>query len=393
MGQKDFAAYAAQYRRALLEDVIPFWMKHSPDRTYGGYFHSLDRDGSVIDRDKYMWLQNREAWTFSMLYNRLEPRPEWLDMAAQGIAFLKRHGRDAQGDWYFALREDGRPTVQPYNIFSDCFAVIAFSEYAKASGDEECLDIAARTYDRIQARLPNPKGKYNKVVTENRRWKSLSLPMMGIYISSVMNAVRPDPKYDDIIDGFVHEVMTQFLDREHRVIHENITPEGGFVDSYDGRHINPGHGIESMWFIMDTAHRRGDRQLVEDACQVVKWCLEFGWDREYGGLYYFMDKFGKPHIELSWDMKLWWPHLEALVALVMGYKLTGDEELWRWFERVHEYAWSRFPDPEYGEWFGYLNRHGVVNNQCKGNRWKGCFHLPRALFLISGMLQELSQKA
>ncbi len=387
-----FKKYEEQYRNALLNDVIPFWMKHSPDRINGGYFHSLDFDGSVIDTDKYMWPQNREIWTFSMLYNNLEKKQEWLDMARTGIDFLKKHGRDINGDWYFALNKEGKPIIQPYNIFSDCFAVIAFSEYSKASGDGECMDIAIKTYDRIQQRRHNPKGKYNKVITKNKNLKSLIMPMINIDISSVMNSIRSDTKYDKVIGESIEEVMTQFVDNERRVIHENISVDGKFVDSYDGRHINPGHGIEAMWFIMQAAKERGDEKIVKKTCEVTKWSLEFGWDKEYGGIYYFMDKYGKPHIELQWDMKLWWPHLETLVALILGYKLTGDIELYKWFEKVHDYTWSHFPDKEYGEWYGYLNRYGEVNNRCKGNRWKACFHLPRTLYLVSEIFKNLKNR-
>ena len=388
MDRKKLLQYEKQYRGELLDNVVPFWMKHSPDRENGGYFHYLDRDGTVVDTDKYMWPECREVWTFSMLYNSLERKPEWLDMAKLGIDFLQKYGRDENGDWYFVVDKTGRPVVQPYSIFSDCFAVMAFSEYAKATGRSEYLDIALKTYDRIQARKENPKGKYNKVVRENRALRNLSFPMININMSVLMNKIDPAPKYRLIIEQALKEIMTRFLDSEHRVIHENIKPEGGYLDSADGRHINPGHGIETMWFVMQAAGELGDGATVRKACEAARWCLEFGWDKEYDGIYYFMDKFGKPHFELQWDMKLWWPHLEALVALMLGYKMTRDEELFKWFEKVHEYTWARFPDPQYGEWFGYLNRAGQVNNLCKGNRWKGPFHLPRALFLVSEIIQD-----
>jgi len=390
MDKEKLKKYHELYRTTLLDDVIPFWMKHSPDHEFGGYYHCLDADGSVINTDKYMWPQNREIWVFSMLYNNLEKRQEWLDLAKLGIDFLKKYGRDENGDWYFAVTKDGKPLVQPYNIFSDCFAVIAFSEYAKAAGDDEAMDIAVKTYDRIQKRKDNPKGKYNKVVTETRSLKNLAVPMININISAIMNTIKPDPKYDEVIDGCIKEVMTQFLDREHKVIHENVTADGKYLDDcYEGRHINPGHGIEAMWFIMQVAKERGDRKTVEQAAEAAKWCMEFGWDKEYEGMFYFMDKYDKPHIELQWDMKLWWPHLEAMVALLMGYQLTGDDELYEWFEKVHDYAWGHFPDKEHGEWYGYLNRQGQLNNRTKSNKWKCCFHLPRTLYLVPEILKEL----
>ncbi len=366
-------------------------MRHSPDRERGGYYHCLDRDGSVICTDKYMWLENRQIWTFAWFYNRLEKRPEWLGLAKLGADFLKAHGRDGNGDWYFALTETGQPLVQPYNIFSDCFAVIAFAEYARASGDQEALELAIRTYRRIQERQANPKGRYNKQVPGVRPLENLAFPMINLNISRILNEVRPNPVYSRVIEQSLDRIMNRFLDPECRVVHENLTPEGRRRDDiYEGRHLIPGHGLEAMWFVMEAAAGAKDWSTVRRAAEGVKWCLEKGWDREYGGIYYFLDRLDRPHFELQWDMKLWWPHLEALVATLLGYRLTGDPELLDWFRKVHEYAWRVFPDPEYGEWFGYANRRGEVNNRCKGGRFKGCFHLPRALYLVTELCRELA---
>ena len=378
-----------RYRAALLDNVIPFWMRHSPDPLYGGYLHCLDRDGTVIHTDKSVWLQAREVWLFSWLYNTFDRRIEWLDMARLGADFLLRHGRDPNGDWYFCLSRSGGPLVAPYNIFSDCFAVMAFAEYGRAAQNQEALDVARATYRRIQQRKDNPKGRWNKAAPGARSWTNLSLPMININISGVINGIAPDPAYERIMAEETAMVMDRFIDPEQGVIHENIGADGHFHDDcYEGRHINPGHGIEAMWFIMEQAARRGDRALAERCCQAIKGNLKFGWDRDFGGIYYFMDKLGKPHIELQWDMKLWWVHLETLIACLMGWQLTGDPELLDWFRRVDDYTWARFPDPDYGEWFGYLNRQGRVNNACKGNRWKGCFHLPRALRIVAGLCEQ-----
>src|SRR3979490_2375794 len=74
-------AYAAQYKNELLHNIIPFWMRYSKDEEHGGYFTCLQRDGKVFDTDKFMWLQGREVWCFSHLYQHVDKKPEWLEMA------------------------------------------------------------------------------------------------------------------------------------------------------------------------------------------------------------------------------------------------------------------------------------------------------------------------
>ncbi len=377
----DFSTLAQQYQTALLQDVIPFWEKYSLDREQGGYFTCLDRTGKVYDTDKFIWLQNRQVWMFSTLYNQLEKRSDWLNIAAHGANFLAEHGRDQDGNWYFSLDRAGNPLIQPYNIFSDCFAAMAFSQYALASGDEQAKAIALQAYNNVLRRKDNPKGQYSKAYPGTRSLKSLAVPMILANLTLEMDWLLSPETLDKVLDQTVAEVMTDFLDAERGLMFESVQPDGSHLDCFDGRLLNPGHGIEAMWFIMDIAHRRQDHVTIEKAVQVVLNILDFAWDQEYGGIFYFMDADGHPPQQLEWDQKLWWVHLETLVALAMGYRFTKRAECWDWYQKVHDYSWSKFADPEYGEWFGYLNRRGEVLLNLKGGKWKGCFHVPRALFL------------
>ncbi|MBD2120811.1 AGE family epimerase/isomerase [Trichocoleus sp. FACHB-262] len=388
--EHDFTQLAELYKNALLNDVIPFWEQHSIDWEQGGYFTCLDRSGKVYETDKFIWLQNRQVWIFSMLYNQLEQRENWLKIAAHGANFLAQHGRDDEGNWYFAIDRAGNPLVQPYNIFSDCFAAMAFSKYALASGEESAKEIALQAYNNVLRRKENPKGKYNKTYPGTRPLKSLAVPMILANLSLEMEWLLPQEKLEQVLEATVQEVMSDFLDRDRGLMYENVAPDGSHVDSFEGRLINPGHGIEAMWFIMDIANRRQDTATIHQAVDVVLNILNFAWDTEYGGLYYFMDAQGHPPQQLEWDQKLWWVHVESLVALAMGYRLTGREDCWQWYQKLHDYTWSHFADPEYGEWFGYLNRRGEVLLNLKGGKWKGCFHVPRALYLCWQQFEALS---
>jgi N-acylglucosamine 2-epimerase len=372
---------ADRYRSELFDNVIPFWEKNSIDTECGGYFTCLDRRGKVYDTDKFIWLQARQVWTFSMLYNRCEQRSKWLDIARGGADFLARNGTDESGNWYFALDRHGHPLIQPYNIFSDCFAAMAFSQFWIASGDPGAREIALRTYRNILNRKDNPKGVYSKAVAGTRPLKSLAISMILANLSLEMGDLLDERQLESILDNGVSEVMDIFLDKRSNIVFENVSPDGSHPDCFDGRLINPGHGIEAMWFIMDIARHRNDDQLINKTADVILSTLDFAWDGKFGGIFYFLDAQGKPPLQLEWDQKLWWVHMETLVALIMAYRLTGRDECRQWFEKVHEYVWDRFPDPQYGEWFGYLNRRGERLLELKGGKWKGCFHVPRALYL------------
>jgi len=325
-----------------------------------------------------------------MLYERVRQKEEWLQIARGGVEFLTKYGMDDQGNWYFSLDRQGRPLVQPYNIFSDCFAAMALARYSKVAGDSSAANLAKKTFKNILKRQSNPKGGYNKIVPGTRPLINFALPMILCNLTLELEHLLESRIVEQTINDCVHQVMELFYKPDHRLIFENISPDGSLSDSFDGRLINPGHGIEAMWFIMDIAKRRGQKQLLEKAVQIVLDIIEFGWDEQYGGIYYFLDARGHPPQQLEWDRKLWWVHLETLVALAKGYELTGRDDVWQKYELVHDYAWYHFPDPEFGEWYGYLNRQGEVSLPLKGGKWKGCFHVPRALYQCRVCFEKLN---
>jgi N-acylglucosamine 2-epimerase len=375
-------SYANQYKNELLNNVLPFWLKNSKDENNGGYFTCLNRDGSVFDEDKFMWLQGREVWCFSYMYTNIQQKQEWLDMALHGADFMEKYGRDENGDWYFSLTAAGKPLTQPYNIFSDCFATMAFASLDKATPNDRYKKIAVSTFENILKRQHNWKGQYNKAFPGTRPLKNFSLPMILCNLSLELEHLLGKERVDEFIPTVIHEVMDVFYQPELKLILENVYEDGSFCDSFEGRILNPGHAIEAMWFIMDLGKRTGDMALVKKACDIMLETVEYGWDHQYGGIFYFLDIKGNPPQQLEWDQKLWWVHLETLVALAKAYKYTGDKRCQYWFEKVHDYTWKHFKDPDYGEWFGYLNRRGEVLLPLKGGKWKGCFHVPRALYQV-----------
>lgn len=388
----DFKELAAQYKSELLDKVMPFWMEHSIDHEYGGYFTCLERDGEVYDTDKFIWLQGREVWMLSTLYNKVEKRQEWLDAAIQGAEFLKKFGHDGNLNWYFALDREGSPLVEPYNIFSYTFAVIAFGQLSIATGNAEYAEIAKRTFDIVLSKVDNPKGRWNKAASGARSLKSFALPMILCNVALEIESLLEEDFLNRTIDTCVHEVMDVFYRPELGLIVEHLGTDNQLVDCYDGRLLNPGHAIEAMWFIMDLGKRLGRQDLIERAVEIAIAEAEYGWDKEFGGIYYFLDRLGRPQQQLEWDQKLWWVHIETLITMLKGYELTGDERCLEWFKRVHDYTWSHFTDPEHPEWYGYLNRRGEVLLSLKGGKWKGCFHVPRGLFQCWQTLERLAEK-
>lgn len=394
MTNVDFKRISSRYKRELLENCLPFWLEHSQDKECGGYFSCLNRDGSVYDTDKFIWLQGREVWMFAMLYNNVEKNQQWLDCAIQGAEFLKKYGHDENWDFYFSLDRKGNPLVQPYNIFSNTFACMAFAQLAKATGNDEYAQIARRIFGRILERRSNPKGQWCKAYPGTRPMKDFALPMIICNMALEIEDILEDKSVlEQTIDTCLHEVFDVFYQPELGCMLENVSSvDGAPVDCFEGREINPGHDLEALWFMMNLGVRRGDKALIEKCVEIALRVIERGWDKEFGGIYYFLDAKGVPQQKLEWDQKLWWVHIESAIAMLKGYQLTGNEKCLEWFLKLDAYLWDNFKDKEYPEWYGYLNRRGEVLLPLKGGKWKGCFHVPRGLYQIWQLAEKCGQR-
>lgn len=385
----NFQSLSGRYSDELLNNVLPFWLNKSQDKEFGGYMTCLDREGNIFDTDKFVWLQGREVWMFSMLYNKLEKNPEWLKCAVQGGEFLKKYGHDGNFNWYFSLTREGKPIIEPYNIFSYTFATMAFGQLSKASGSQEYADIARKTFDIILSKVNNPKGKWDKSHPGTRSLKNFALPMILCNLALEIEHLLDKDFLNKTIDTCIHEVMDVFYRPELDLIVENLTMDNKLSDTFEGRLLNPGHAIEAMWFIMDLGERLRRPDLIEKAASIAVKMVEYGWDKQYGGIFYFLDRKGHPVQQLEWDQKLWWVHVETLISMLKGYQLTKSKDCLKWFEVIHEYTWEHFKDKEYPEWFGYLNRQGEVLLPLKGGKWKGCFHVPRGLYQCWQTLEKI----
>lgn len=376
------------YRDQLLNDTMPFWFPRSIDKEYGGYLFMRDRDGSLIDDDKAVWIQGRAAWLLSALYNTVEKRPEWLQGAKAGIDFLNKHGFDTDGRMFFHVARDGKPIRKRRYFFSETFAVIAMAAYAKATGDEQIALQARELFGKCIEYASDPSLLPAKF-TDTRPSKGIGVPMIMINTAQQLRDTIGDPRCDEWIGKWIKEIATDFVKDDIACVMEQVAPDGSIINHIDGRTLNPGHAIEGAWFILNEARfRNNDPDFIRLGCKMLDYMWERGWDKKHGGILYYRDVYDKPVQEYWQDMKFWWPHNETIIATLLAYLMTGDQKYAAWHRMVHDYAYSHFHDKEYGEWFGYLHRDGSLAQPAKGNLFKGPFHLSRQEWICSKLIQK-----
>ncbi len=376
------------YQHQLIEDTVPFWFPKSFDTEYGGYLLMRDQDGSLIDDDKAVWIQGRTAWLLSTLYNTVEKKQEWLEGAKLGIDFLLKHCFDKDGQMFFHMTRDGQPIRKRRYYFSETFAVIALAAYAQASGDKMIAEKARELFGSCISYSSGEK-KLQAKFEDTRPSKSIGVPMIMMNTAQQLRETIGDKRCDEWISKWIEEIKTYFLKDDIQCVMEQVAPDGSIIDHIDGRTLNPGHAIEGAWFILHEAkYRNNDPDLIKFGCKMLDYMWERGWDKEYGGIFYFRDVYDKPVQEYWQDMKFWWPHNEAIIATLLAYTLTGDEKYKEWHQMIHEYAYKHFHDKEHGEWYGYLHRDGTISQTAKGNLFKGPFHLPRQEWYCWQLLKD-----
>lgn len=376
------------YQEQLLQDTIPFWFPRSVDQEHSGYLFMRDRDGTLIDDDKAVWIQGRGAWMLSTLCNSFGITEEWLLGAKSGIDFLNRHCFDTDGRMFFHVTREGKPIRKRRYFFSETFATIAHAAYAKASGEEAMAERARFLFGKCLEYAGTP-GLLPAKFTDTRPAKGIGVPMIMINTAQQLRETIGDPRCDAWIEKWIAEIEKDFVKDDIACVMEQVAPDGSIIDHVDGRTLNPGHAIEGAWFILREAqYRNNDPQLISLGCRMLDYMWERGWDKEYGGILYFRDVYGKPVQEYWQDMKFWWPHNETIIATLMAYLLTGNEKYADWHRQVHAYAYGHFHDSEQGEWYGYLHRDGTVAQTAKGNLFKGPFHLPRQEWFCWSLLNN-----
>ena len=376
---------AMDFKHYLTSDVLPFWLNNAIDKEYGGIFTQLKRDGTVYGTEKSVWFQGRALWVFSKAYNYIDKNPAYLEAAKAIFRFLPKC-TDTDGRMFFTVTRDGRPIQKRRYYFSETFAAIGCAQYSRATGDPLAWEMAESYYKTAKACYDDPSLNVPKFYTSG---KAHSPVMIMIATSRSMAECAPTEKLRESYAALARAFTDEFLDggfvsEDLGALLENVSASGEFMDTPTGRHLNPGHALETAWFLIVEGMLENNKRALDIARKIIDFTMPRGLDKEHGGIISFCDvREDNPSIALEWDMKLWWPQNEAIIANRMAYEVFGDEKYKEQYESMLEYAFSHFADKEYGEWYGYLHYDSTPSTTLKGNIFKGPFHLPRMLMVLT----------
>ena len=389
---------AKYYRSELLGNIVPFWEERVVDKEFGGYFNGFDRYGKLIDDKKPGWFIGRDLYTFAALYNKIEKRPEWLEIAKVGRESMNGPAYAGNGRFHQMMSRDGRVISKESSIFTEHFAAKALCEYIKACGKnakQEDIDFARILIDGIYERTADRNELRQEGIPDNMQKHAVNFMNLIVALESLPVF---ENAYISKLNESVHNSLFIYANNDLKVPFEYIGNDGKPVLEGEGRLVDPGHTLESLWFSMETGLQEHIPELITRAGEVLNWVIAHAYDHEYGGFYQHVDfetlipekRFllnsyaGTP---VAWNDKIWWVQAEALNALAMSALLNSDEKQFSYFMEVHNFTKEYFRDQEAPEWFSFLKRDGTVYDTRKGFELKGPYHVPRTHMLLTELFE------
>ena len=375
------------YKDTLTKNILPFWLDNGIDKENGGVFTCLDEKGVRYGTEKSVWFQGRALWTFAKAYMLIDRNPKYLEAAKNIYDFLEKCS-DADGRMYFTVTADGRGIQKRRYYFSETFAAIGCAEYYNASADQKALSDARKYFDIAYECFTGVRQTEPKFNKETHNLKALSPVMIMLSTAQTMRAidVEQNIRYAKIAKDCLDEILHGGFLTEKALL-EYVSADGKEVDSPTGRIVNPGHSMEAAWFVMLEGILTNNKEAIEQGKRIIDLTLPLGWDPKNGGMIAFTDVSGMPPVQLEWDMKLWWPQCETIIASRMAYEIFKEKKYLRLCRNTEEYCKKYFVDSKYGEWYGYLHYNNTVSTTLKGNIFKGPFHIPR-LYMIMSILDN-----
>lgn len=385
----DLELLAAEYRRQLFDEYLPFWENGGYDEEHGGFMCYLHDDGTVQDERKDIWYQGRGIWVYAYLYNHIDRNQKWLDMAMKSRDFMVAHMHRGDGTWIDTVDRLGRPAAgldasRDGNIYGALFAAVGLIQLAKATGREEDLDLGRRTIRKSVERYEDPAYAGVTVPETNAAGlRAQGHSFMFVWMLPQLMDLDADPWIEALAREHLDHISDHFWNPEYGISNEVLFHDYTRIPGLTDQMV-PGHSIETQWMAADLALRLGDAAGAAEFRKRMRRLIEMSWDYVYGGVgdtdYRVFANDAHP-AGPDFSIKSMWAQTEVLIGTVRAYVETGEP----WTADWHERAWSylqRTMRMDYGVWRQAVDRlGGPVNRPGISPYRKGNFHQPRCLMM------------
>lgn len=341
-----------KYRKELFDNFIPSMTTYAIDHEYGGVMCSLDiRTGQLENYNKTAWFVGRGMWLYSFLYNNLDKKPEYLEIARKSKDLLLKMQPSDNSFWPRNFTREGQPLTGPGDIYGSLFVAEGLFEYAKASGEKQYRETAKKIIHDCVACYDQPDYIYEVNYLRNvpliKGVRVLGHWMILLSLSTQMLKHEPDEELEKLTERCVDAIMKYHINKDYGLTNEFLNHDLTLPDNEYAQLSVIGHGLETMAFVMFEAARRKDKELFRITEPVFKKHVDVAADHLYGGYFHTLQ-----HADsYTWTLgKSLWCQQEVLSGTLFLTEHTGDEWAKRHFERAHNYSYEKFYNPANKFW-------------------------------------------
>ncbi len=337
-------------------------------------------------------------------------------MANKGFEYVLSSFWDEHHEgWYWKMHQDGGLLDAGKIVYGQSFAIYALSEYFLATGEQQALDYASRTFNLLQIHCADTlNGGYVENLEED--WTPSEAGFCGgdrksldthMHLMESFTTLYRASK-DDLHRRKLHELIDL-------IVRHMIDPASGSGRNQFDLGFNPipaiaikrtwnaerqgdalavptdttsfGHNVELAWLLsnaLDAAHI--DIGEYEDVLyRLVDHAVKYGIDEIYGGIY----RDGTASGSVLVEEKEWWQQAESMVGFLEAYRLFKDERFRGAFANIWNFVNNRMINHRVGEWYTLLSRDGMPLVTDLGNEWKVAYHTGRSMLECSARLNVL----
>ncbi|MDE1986728.1 MAG: AGE family epimerase/isomerase [Alphaproteobacteria bacterium] len=400
--------WAGQFRKELVDNILPFWMRHAVDRENGGFYGLIDTDGNINKQaERAAVINTRILWTFSAASRLIGS--DYRETADWAFDYVTRAFWDRKfGGLFWTVDHDGEFVSARKQIYAQAFGIYAFAEYFRATDNAASLDFAKRLFWLIEDHSYDAdyKGYFE---ARDRDWHELEDQRLS---EKDLNSPKSMNTHLHIMEGYTNLLRVwrdpSLMAKQSELLRVTMdriidSKTGHFKLFFDedwtklSGHISYGHDIEGSWLIVEAAEVLGDAALIararEMAVAMARAVYEQGLDGD-GSLFYEADAAGK----LIDAKKHWWAQAEGVIGFYNAFQLSGDPKFLTAARRLWDYIESKIVDRAHGEWQAKLSPEGRPlttaedPDACLAGPWKCPYHNARVCFEMMARLQEQASR-
>lgn len=395
--------FCERVEKELFENIVPFWIQHTQDNEYGGFYGRITND-LTIEREapKSLILNTRILWTFSKLY-QFRNNDNYLYMAERSYNYLLNHFFDHElGGVYWLLNYKGEAIDNRKKIYGQAFTIYALAEYYAAVKNEQVLEQAKSIFQLIEKHNYDIKNT-GYFEASNRDWtiaEDLRLSALDMNEKKSMNThlhlmeayttlyqVWNDDHLKNRLEGLLYNFTEHIINKDsyHFILFQDELWQS------KSEHVSFGHDIEGSWLLCEAAEILGDRELKKKvelfAVKMVNATIAEGFSEQHT---IYSERDGKGQLCESIE---WWQQIEAIVGFINAYQITKDERFLDWSLKCWRVIENKIVDRINGEWFfGILPNGQPDHSKYKVSEWKGPYHNARACMEILNRLRGKTQR-